>query len=519
MIDQEPFLVRSDYIIVGGGTAGCVLAERLSASGKDNVLVIEAGERPTNPFVKIPAGFARLFKSGCDWDYATAPQQSARHRTIYVPRGKMLGGSANMNASIHQWGHPTDFDGWSSMGAHGWAWRDVQPLFDALESQVAFETNGNTHEATSAFVATVRQLFGNSAQRYNGSAYEGAWIAEISTRRGRRHSVYDSHLRPALRRRNLTIMTGAKVDRVIFEAGRATGVILVNDLQIDANAGVILTAGAIESPTLLMRSGIGEYDHLHAMGISTQVHSPHVGRHVQDHPMVVPSFATVRSNSYKSAESLSNLLTYLFRKKGPLASNAAEAIAFVRSSPKLHLPDTELLFAPFEWRNEALASPSIHAISIGVAVAAPCSRGRIQLASKNPQAAPIIDLGLLTDDDGIDRRTMLAGLKCARTVAATAPLSEYLTVEHAPGTQSVSDEALYDWICNEVQTVYHPSCSCRMGSAQSGVVSPQLAVHGVERLWIADASVMPSLIRGHPNMAVAMIASRAAGFINAANRN
>jgi choline dehydrogenase len=508
--------LQCDYIIVGGGTAGCILAERLSASGKDHVLLIEAGGRPTSPFVKIPAGFSKLFKSKCDWNYTTVAQAHADGRQIYVPRGKLLGGSANMNASIHQWGHPADFDGWSAMGASGWSWDDVLPLFRALESEVAFEINGNCHTAATDFVAAARQICGHAGPRYNGIAFDGAWIAEISTRRGKRYSVYDTHLRPALNRKNLSVITAAKVDQIRLNDGRATGVKLVNKQIIDANAGVILTAGAIESPAILMRSGIGDGDTLRALGIRPQIQSPHVGRHVQDHPMVVPNFATVHRDSYKSAESLPNLVNYLLRRRGPLASNVAEAIAFARSTPEQSCPDIECLFAPLEWRNEALEPPAIHAYSIGVAVVAPRSRGTIGLTSPNPHTPPSVDFGLFSDAEGVDRQAMLSGIRLARRLATTEPLASHLTGEHSPGKEMQSDEALFDWICRTVQTVYHPSGSCRMGKAGNSVVSPQLSLHGLDRLWIADASIMPSLVRGHPNMSVAMIAARAAKFITAA---
>ncbi len=508
--------MQCDYLIVGGGTAGCVLAERLSASGKYRVLLVEAGGPPRSPFVKIPAGFAKLFKGSCDWNYGTEPQCHVGNRQVYVPRGRMLGGSANMNALIHQWGHPADFDDW---GVDGWAWQDVMPVFRKLESELVFETNRDAHPAANDFVDAARQTLGHRHARYNGKAYEGAWISEIVTRGGKRRSVYDSHLKPALRRPNLSVITGSKVHRIVFEQERAMGVSLMvgGELRsIRASGGVILSAGAIESPALLMRSGIGNGYDLEQRGIEAKVHSPHVGRHLQDHPMAVPTFATVHSRTYKSAESLPNLLNYLFRKRGPLASNVAEAIAFARSSSELIAPDIELLFAPLEWRKEALEPPAINAFSIGVAVVAPQSRGEIRLMSKDAYDVPLLDFGLFSDANGSDRKAMLSGMRLARRIASTSPFSEHLACEHAPGTAAQSDEALWRWICEEVQTVYHPACSCRMGDAGHAVVSPELAVHGTERLWIADASVMPNLVRGHPNTAVAMIAARAAGFIAAA---
>jgi choline dehydrogenase len=495
--------MQCDYLIVGGGTAGCILAERLSADGQARVMLVEAGRKPRNPLVGIPAAFAKLFKSGSDWNYSTAPQRAAGDRMIYVPRGKMLGGSANMNALIHQSGHPADFEGWVSSGAEGWGWRDVRPVFQKLHDELAFETNPHAHPAALAFVNSARRTLAHSGQRVHGDGPEGAWIADIATRRGRRRSVYDTHLKPATRRANLRVVTGALVDRILFKEGRAVGArVTINgqDEDILAHASVILSAGAIGSPAILMRSGIGHEHTLRSFGIDTRFHSPEVGRNLQDHPMVVPTFATSHANTYKSAESLPNLLNYLFRKKGPLASNAAEAIAFARSSAGLRAADIELIFAPLEWRKEALQPPAIHAFSIGVAVVAPASRGSVTLSGRDAEKPPVI----------------VAGIRLARKIAVTEPLASQLVGEHAPGMTTQSDEDLRRWLRTEVQTVYHPSCTCRMGAAGQSVVSPRLAVHGVDRLWVADASVMPSVVRGHPNTAVTMIAARGAEFVRAA---
>lgn len=511
------WFVINDYIIVGAGTAGCMLADRLSANGKNRVLLVEAGGKPRNPFIHIPAGFAKLFKSSSDWNYDSTPQCGTSQRTIYIPRGKMLGGSANMNALIHQWGHPADFEEWVNSGATGWGWDSVSPILRKLETELEHDVNPNAHSAASDFVDAARAVIGNSGSTYNGGDYEGAWIAQCNIRKGKRHSIFHSHLKPALKRQNLVTLTHMAVETLIIEQGKAVGVIMngaQGRISALARAGVILAAGAIETPALLLRSGIGDGETLQKLGIEVECVSPHVGQHLQDHPMAVTVFATNHADTYKTAESPKNLFKYIFTKTGPLASNAAEAIAFARSSPTLNAPDIELIFAPFEWREQALQPPAIHGFSIGAGLIAPASRGSVSLVTRHVQVQPKIDLGLFTDREGHDRKTMLAAVLLARKVAAQSPLNAHIEGELSPGERANDYDALFTEICRNVQTIYHPAGTCRIGDATQGVVSSKLKVHGCDKLWIADASVMPRLVRGHPNAAVAMIAARAAEFIS-----
>jgi choline dehydrogenase len=518
-----------DIIIVGAGTSGCVLAERLTRSGVLRVLLIEAGTAPASPFVRIPAGFTRLFKGRHDWALESEPQRYACNRRVFMPRGKMLGGSANMNGQIHQWCHPQDYADWVDAGASGWGWSDVAPVFRAQEclsgegddairgrsGPMAVTSNPHAHRLSHAFVAAARSAAAGEQAGYNGRAYEGAWISEIAHRDGRRFSVYDACLLPALGRKNLQVVTAAQVSTVDLREGRACGVTVraAGATQSYPARAVVLAAGAIGTPQLLQLSGIGPAADLADLGIGVRIDAPEVGANLQDHPVAVSVYRTRGVDTMRRAESLSSMLRYLLLRRGMLASNGIEALAFARSTPDLVAPDIELMTAPLEWRNQALAPPVVDAVSIASAVVAPRSRGRLVLRSAEPGDAPRIDLGLLSDPDGADRRALLAGLRWARRVAAMAPLADYIVEELKPGNAFQNDDALFERACEDLQTVYHPSCTCRMGSDPRSVVDPQLRVRGADGLWIADASVMPTVPRGHPNSVVAMIAQRAGEWI------
>lgn len=523
-----------DLIIVGAGTAGAVLAERLTASGRNRVLLIEAGGEPKSPFVKIPAGFAKLFRGKLDWGFESVHRHGDLRRDIFVPRGKMLGGSSNMNAQIHQWCHPADFDGWAADGAEGWAWKDVRGTLAAQECLAGPGAPGrgrsgpmkvtpvaDPHPLSKAYVAAARQVLVSSGEQYNGEAYEGAWISEIAHQAGRRYSAYDAYLAPARRRANLQVLKGAAVNRVLVQGDRCVGVEVERAGQritFPCGKGVVLAAGAIGTPQLLLHSGIGPARDLGRLGVGAVLDAPEVGRNLQDHPLVPLVFATSRTDTFKNAESISSLLRYFLFRKGMLASNAVEAIAFAQSSRAVeHAPDIELIFVPFEWRAQGLQPPRRHAFTIAPVVAKPRSRGTVTLASRRPGDRPVIDFNLLGDAENHDMQIMLEGIRLARKVAGAAPLGGEATGEVDPGPLSGTEASLADWIHRNLQTVYHPASTCRMGSDAGSVVDPRLRVRGVGGLWIADASVMPSVPRGHPNAVVAMIAERAAAFVEKAD--
>jgi len=515
-----------DLIIIGAGTAGCVLAERLTKSGKIRTLLVEAGGPPENRFISIPAGWPYLFRSEVDWAFESEPQTSAGGRRVFVPRGKMLGGSSNMNAQIHQWCHPADFDGWVEAGASGWGWADVQPAFRAQErwlgddndpargraGPMIISPNKNARPLSHAFVEAARRAGLYAMENYNGHKYQGAWLTELAHKDGKRFSAYDAYLVPAMRRTNLKIITAAHATKVLIEAGRATGVSIRRGDRDETfrSRAVVLSAGAIASPQLLILSGVGPGAMLAKFGIPVRVNRPEVGENLQDHPTSRLVYGTNSTDTFKAAGSRRNKLRYIFFKRGMLASNSAEGFAFtqVHSGPA-EAPDLEIVFAPVDVREK---TPG-HGFSFVTCVVAPRSRGRLVLKSPDPLAPPGIDFGLLSDPGGNDASVLLEGFRLSRKIAAMHPLAAYNTGELAPGADLKTDRDLLAYVHLKLETIYHPTSTCRMGSDERAVVDPKLRVQGVENLWVVDASVMPSVPRGHPNAVVAMIAERASRWI------
>lgn len=514
-----------DFIIIGAGTAGCVLAHQLTASGRNKVLLVEAGGKP--PLMsRIPAGFPKLFKTRNDWAFQSMPQAGLDGRTLYVPRGKMLGGCASINAQIHQWCHPADYDGWAAAGATGWGWDAVRPVFRAMESYadcaVEDQSRGrlgpmkvgkrpDTNPLATAFVAAARTAGLDGSPDYNGCAFSGAWLTQQAHHDGARFSVFDAYLKPAIRRPNLRTLSGREVSRIRFEAGRAIGVELA-DGTTHRGANTILSAGAFGSPHLLMRSGFGPADHLRERGVAVVHDSPEVGANLQDHPLAGPTFLTRRPISLKGADSLGHLIRWLLFRRGPLASNVVEAMAFTSVLDK-SAPDLELLLGVADWQEEGLQPPRRHAYVIAAIAVAPRSRGSVRLTGPRREDPPAIDYGLLTHQD--DVKVMVAGFRLARRIAAAEPLVGETLAEDEASAQLKSDIELIAHLRARAQTVYHPTSTCRMGSDPAAVVDPHLKARGVDRLWVVDASVMPTVPRGHPNAVVAMVAHRAAEWIGA----
>lgn len=497
----------ADFIIVGAGTAGCVLAERLTARGL-KVLVIEAGGSDRHMHVQIPAAFPKLFKTKRDWAYETTPQAALNNRRIFWPRGKMLGGSSSMNAQIHQWCCASDFEQWRASGAAGWGWEDMQPSLQRTDVELSGGALRDPNPMTGAFLAAAAQCGMPTVQTHNvGKLPPGAALATVAHRNGARFNAADAYLRPALRK-GAEIVTETHVTRIVFEKKKAVGVEVPGSggtRILRSERGVILAAGALNSPHLLMLSGIGDGDALRAQGIDLTVHSPGVGENLQDHLMFVSHFAAKRPISLRSAESPANLWRYLTARRGMLTSNVAEATAFLPSNGADI--DLELVFAPVLFEHEGLSPPSAHGFSIAVVLLTPQSRGKVGLQN----GALAIDPAYLSAREDMPR--LLTGVRVAQRVAATAPLSDENAGALSPASTSEAD--IIAAIREQAHTIYHPAGTCRIGEDDLAVVDSHLRVRGVDSLWVADASVMPTVPRGHPNAVVAAIADRAAGFIAA----
>jgi choline dehydrogenase len=498
-----------DYVIVGAGSAGCALANRLSEDPEASVLLLEAGPRGRAKEIRIPAAFSKLFKSKFDWGYETVPQEGLHGRRIYFPRGKVLGGSSAMNAMMWIPGDRADFDSWPE----GWRWEDLQPYLRRVEEEAcSIIPLADPNPMSRAFLESAAEAGVAPRGDLTPESLEGASLVRVTQRRGLRCSAADNYLKPAKGRPNLTVLTEAPATGIAFEGLRATGVRYRRNGQDDeALAGheVILAAGAIGSPQLLMLSGVGPAEHLRERGVPALFDLVDVGQGLQDHPMAISLFNASGKDSLYAAESPRQLLRLLLRRRGMLTSNVGEAAAFVRTDSRAQAPDLELIFGPVLYVEEGLVPPPAHGFSIAAVCLQPRSRGSVRLRSPDPFEAPDIDPGFLRDR--ADLEVLLAGVNLARRIAAAAPLGRWYAGQRAPAEALAGEDEIAGWVRANAHTIYHPVATCAMGR----VVDAQLRVRGLEGLRIADASVMPNLVRGHTHAATTMIAERAADLIRA----
>ena len=521
----------ADYIIVGAGAAGCVLASRLSEDQDSNILLLEAGKPDDKQEIRIPAAFSKLFHTDYDWDYSTEAEAGAGGRRMYWPRGKMLGGSTSLNAMMYVRGHRTDYDQWAQLGNTGWGYDSVMPYFQRSEGFCGSAASSGFHGRTGpqvisdqrspnplakAFVAAGVAMGLKRVDDINGPTQDGIGLTHVYQKNGRRWSAADGFLKPAMKRPNLKVETGCQVEAITFDGTRATGVrYRQNGASKTAAASreVILAAGAIGSPQILMLSGVGPAQHLKSHGINVVADLAGVGQNLQDHLASAITFHCRQPVSLASAEGLGNLARYLIAGRGPLTSNVGEGLAFIRTREGLSAPDIELILAPSFFVEHGAGNPEGHGFTLAVILMRPDSRGAITLASDDPVAKPVIHANYLSAPR--DAETLLAGIKYARTLAAAKPFDALRGEEHLPGNAVTSDDDLVAFLRQKSETLYHPVGTCKMGNDSLAVVDASLKVRGITGLRVADASVMPTIIGGHTQAPTMMIAEKCSDMVRA----
>jgi choline dehydrogenase-like flavoprotein len=524
-----------DFIVVGGGTAGCVVAARLSEDPRVRVALVEAGGSNQHYFVTTPATVAAVIgHREFNWGLSTVPQRALRQRRIPVPRGRLLGGTGSMNGMVYHRGHPRDYEDWVRQGLPNWGWAQVLPYFMRSEHNEDYPAstyhggtgpvhvsyvprpNGMTH----TYIAAVRSLGFASCEDFSGPNPEGVGLRQATIHRGRRVSTATAFLEPALMRRNLAVFKNARVRRVLFDGRRATGVEAAltgtGNVRIEANREIILTSGAIHTPHLLLCSGVGDASQLTEFGIATVVHLPGVGRNLHDHPASPVRVHTDSTDTYglsasTALRSIWNVLQYVVARNGPLASNVFESVAFLRTSPGLDRPDFQFVFQPANPPPPNGWIPRGHGYGISPVLLYPNSRGSVRLMSAAPEADPLIDPNLLDDPDDLLR--MVCAVRLCRRILRAPAFSKYRAQEYQPGPDIESDADIESFIRATAATVYHPVGTCRMGAGPHAVVDSELRVRGVDALRVADASIFPSIVGGNTNAPTIMVAERAADFV------
>lgn len=529
---------QSDYVILGGGSAGCVLAARLSEDPGTRVTLLEAGPPDDDPWIHIPVGFARLYVTQrFDWNYRTEPEPELDGRQVYWPRGKVLGGSGSVNGLVYLRGSPRDYDRWAQSGARGWSYEDCLPAFKRVETFAggASDLRGgdgpiqvaevpDPTPACRAFVDACMALGFRRNPDNNGADYDGVAPNQLNVGGGKRSSPAQRYLKPAMKRPNLRVLTGRLGLRVLIEGGRAIGVVVrgpAGEETHRATREVIVCAGAIESPKLLMLSGIGDGEALRELGITTNVHAPEVGKNLQDHFMVRFAFRTKPANTLN--EVMANPIrkaamgiNYALRRRGHMTIGASEASLFAPVLPGAEEPEVQFQFVNYslgDAKNSAAELATFPGVTFNVGQCRPDSRGTLTLRSPDVDDKPRLHANYLSAP--LDQRVMLAGAALGRRIIRTSPFADLIEAEYAPGPETEGDDAMLAYMRRAGTTVYHPCGTNRMGTDERSVVDTELRVRGVQGLRVVDASVFPLVPSSNIHPAVLMTAERAAAMIRA----